>query len=744
MKNKLNQKQRILTSLCYVLTILIVYYFANRNFLILDQNENISIWFYSGILLIIMGKYVTEPYFTTPTDVLSNGIAIFLLLIQNNQNRIIGSNVLIFLSLILIIVSLLNIFTPKNSKINILSYYFSKFFGKSVFLYSLVFISSTATYFGGEDYLYSYGPSMLFISLALWLMIVIFDTYSIVISELSKYFDILTSHQRVDNFGKIVEDRSEFQLLEVPRVNINDYELESMQTEYIVILKLSNDAYSVNMISDLMEMSQNVFIKIKPIKLENRNGIHINDIKKSLNVTRLDDNIGDNYLMKIDGLPLNIKNIVYEYEYFIKNSEYIGKVQIKSDINKVYFSIFNNQSKLTEGSIVNVKINEDNVLYQVINGFTQEDFLVKNSNFGYIQGVARKIGVYDEDNNELKSINWTPNMNESVYLNKPQPNTTDLKNIANVGIGRLPKTNMAIPLKDIDSLVTHNTAILGVLGVGKSYLTFELIKRIIDNNTKVICIDITNQYASDDGLPLYVGKTNIQNDFKDKHHDRLNTASASNIEDKNTPSSWGNIVEYRKILREFISHLLNQEDKKVLIFNPNTHNVFKADKQFNITESVPVSLVEKTKIISEELLSVMMEKGMSDKAECCIVFEESHSLTPEWNSIVFKGDDEHSNGISKVILQGRKFGMGCILVTQRTANVTKNILNQCNTIFAMRIFDETGKSFLENYIGKDYSSILPSLEERHAVVSGKGLGIKQPVVIELNDAKYIQTIVETD
>lgn len=56
----------------------------------------------------------------------------------------------------------------------------------------------------------------------------------------------------------------------------------------------------------------------------------------------------------------------------------------------------------------------------------------------------------------------------------------------------------------------------------------------------------------------------------------------------------------------------------------------------------------------------------------------------------------------------------------------------------MRVFDDTGKTFWENYIGKDYSDVLPTLEERHAVVIGKGIGLKQPVIIQLNDAKYLK------
>lgn len=77
--------------------------------------------------------------------------------------------------------------------------------------------------------------------------------------------------------------------------------------------------------------------------------------------------------------------------------------------------------------------------------------------------------------------------------------------------------------------------------------------------------------------------------------------------------------------------------------------------------------------------------------------------------------------------------MGCLLITQRTANVTKTILNQCNTIFAMRTFDDTGKEFLGNYIGSEYAAVLPSLQARHAFVFGKASSCENPVLVRLND-----------
>jgi DNA helicase HerA-like ATPase len=74
-----------------------------------------------------------------------------------------------------------------------------------------------------------------------------------------------------------------------------------------------------------------------------------------------------------------------------------------------------------------------------------------------------------------------------------------------------------------------------------------------------------------------------------------------------------------------------------------------------------------------------------------------------------------------------------LLITQRTANVTKTILNQCNTVFAMRTFDDTGKEFLSNYIGGGHASRLPSLRGRHAVFFGRASSCENPVMIRLND-----------
>lgn len=136
-------------------------------------------------------------------------------------------------------------------------------------------------------------------------------------------------------------------------------------------------------------------------------------------------------------------------------------------------------------------------------------------------------------------------------------------------------------------------------------------------------------------------------------------------------------------------------------------------------------------------ISVYKKYGETNEPPYLLVYEEAHSLIPEWNSTANPGDQSASNGTAKVILQGRKYGLGSFVVTQRTANNSKSILNQCNTIFALRIFDDTGKQFLENYIGLDYANVLPTLEEKHCIAVGKAMRLKQPIILKLNNTEDV-------
>jgi DNA helicase HerA-like ATPase len=79
--------------------------------------------------------------------------------------------------------------------------------------------------------------------------------------------------------------------------------------------------------------------------------------------------------------------------------------------------------------------------------------------------------------------------------------------------------------------------------------------------------------------------------------------------------------------------------------------------------------------------------------------------------------------------------MGALIITQRTANVTKTILNQCNTMFALRSFDQTGLDFLRNYMGEEYSHAISTLPRYTAILVGQASSSACPIILKISDFK---------
>lgn len=263
--------------------------------------------------------------------------------------------------------------------------------------------------------------------------------------------------------------------------------------------------------------------------------------------------------------------------------------------------------------------------------------------------------------------------------------------------------------------------------MGKSYLAIEIVERMLSDSIRVLCLDLTDQYA--DLLEPFYDK-----EMHSKALDFLHKAADGRP--PGTRETGGSVHKFRKAIRKVLETFLDPEKEYgLLVLNPASFIVSKQTSGFKPGDAgfSDLTPAEITAIFSDEALAVCQSFGMTDKARACLVYEEAHTLVPEWNSVAADGDKHATAASARAILQGRKFGLGCLLITQRTANVTKTILNQCNTIFAMRTFDDTGKEFLSNYIGSEYARVLPALKDRHAVFFGKSSSCDDPVLIRLND-----------
>lgn len=413
-----------------------------------------------------------------------------------------------------------------------------------------------------------------------------------------------------------------------------------------------------------------------------------------------------------------------------RRSDLVGFVASDTSLDRMFFEV-TRDDKLEEGRLVETRIGSDVVTYQIINGFTKEDVVHQKNTYGYARGQAQKIGTWDASQEKFRMAKWLPRPNSPVFLRASESFAP-----RSDSIGHYPGTDYPLRLSNLSALVTHNTAILGILGVGKSSLALELVERMIAAQIKVIVLDLTSQYASE-LAPFFDSKEDGSS---------CETIQAAGDKDREAwaenPEEGGSIVHLVTAIREDLESFFADPERYLKIYNPARISGTKqttGPKSYSQNgqwhRGAPlwsVSSVEVTRIVSEATLE-LLQGEMTDTARVCLVYEEAHSLIPEWNSVASESDRVATNATARAILQGRKYGLGCLVVTQRTASVTKTILNQCNTIFAMRAFDETGKDFLANYVGRDYANALPSLSERQAVFFGKASSCENPVLIRLND-----------
>ncbi|MCB1380904.1 MAG: DUF87 domain-containing protein [Alphaproteobacteria bacterium] len=405
-----------------------------------------------------------------------------------------------------------------------------------------------------------------------------------------------------------------------------------------------------------------------------------------------------------------------------------GVVDSETTLEHLQFEVIDD-SELCEGRLVEVRIGETTTIFQVIDGLTRDEIVQQKNKYGYARAVARKIGRWDRDLEKFVPVKWIPHINSPVFLMRPEQIDPDAQTV-----GNFPDTSFGVGLS-ISDAVTHNTAILGILGVGKSYLAVELVERMIASGVKVICLDLTNQY------------TELLSDFLDTEHEegeleRLVASGEGGVANLNQEQGGSHQRFQAEAVRQLREFIAPASGRFLRIYNPAQFKVTRqASGMFNNNANMAtLTPSEITAIITDAALLVCQELGMTDSGRVCLVYEEAHTLVPEWNSVVADGDKAATSRSARAILQGRKYGLGCLLITQRTANVTKTILNQCNTIFAMRTFDDTGREFLSNYIGRDYAGALPALDARHAVLFGKASTCENPVLIRLNDRERFQAV----
>lgn len=113
-----------------------------------------------------------------------------------------------------------------------------------------------------------------------------------------------------------------------------------------------------------------------------------------------------------------------------------------------------------------------------------------------------------------------------------------------------------------------------------------------------------------------------------------------------------------------------------------------------------------------------------------LLLEEAHSFVPEWN-FAQRNQQDNVSYTTRMIMQSRKFGITFVIVSQRTAVVSKSALSQCENYIVLKTIDQTSLDYLESVVGKEMRAAITSLQRYEAICVGPAFNAQEPVIVTL-------------
>ena len=187
-----------------------------------------------------------------------------------------------------------------------------------------------------------------------------------------------------------------------------------------------------------------------------------------------------------------------------------------------------------------------------------------------------------------------------------------------------------------------------------------------------------------------------------------------------------------KVKWNVISSLESIRDADILSDNPTTLDELFAPGRASIIDMKGVSPQIQSMIVSKLCSDLFEARKMGTVPPGMLVVEEAHNFCPE------RGFDKTvSTEIMRTIAsEGRKFGLGLMVISQRPARIDKNVISQCNTQIIMKM---TNPNDLKA-ISKGLEGISSEVEdELKRLPSGVAMlvsnDIEQPVLVDIRVRK---------
>ena len=344
---------------------------------------------------------------------------------------------------------------------------------------------------------------------------------------------------------------------------------------------------------------------------------------------------------------------------------------------------------------------------------------------------------YKDEKGAIKPIRIPFEQNSEVLLAEDDFIKSIIKLDTEKGafIGRLEGKNIDVYL-DLKKLLTKHISILAKSGSGKSYTVGVLIEEIIKNKVPILIIDPHGEYSSlripndeeKEALAKFglkpEGFKNVQEYGDTKTNPsvrplRLNNNLTAIEITQLMPGKLSNTQ--MGILYSSLKHLSNINFSTVLLELEREENnakwaIINNLEYLNNLEIFSDTYTPYNEIIHVGKCSIINLRGIPPDVQEIIVYkllkdlfemrkqekippffsviEEAHNYCPERSF----GETRCSRILRTIASEGRKFGLGLGIISQRPARVDKSVISQCTTQIIMKVTNPNDLKAVSNSV----------------------------------------------
>jgi uncharacterized protein len=391
----------------------------------------------------------------------------------------------------------------------------------------------------------------------------------------------------------------------------------------------------------------------------------------------------------------------------------LGKIIGKTSTTEFKFKI---DSEAKKYQYIKIPVEDTHVLAQIIEiERNQEETLASCIILGY------------KENNTLRPLRFPLNPGTDVEAaDEPFINSSlSLEDEKGAFLGSLEYTDVRVHL-DLNKLLSKHLFVVARSGSGKSYCTGILIEEILDRNIPLVIIDPHAEYSSLKQPNIEekerLKKVNLEPEGYNEKIKEYTPDIGVNPDAQQLKLGIGNMSPSTLLhllpaklsnmqiglLYSSLQHLdkINFDDLILSLDTEETPakytliNLIEQIKKLNIFSDAPTTLQElvqpgkcsivNLKGISPEISEIVVYKLVSDLFESrklgnippfFLVIEEAQNFAPERGF----GEAKSSPVLRKVLAEGRKFGLGVCLISQRPSRLDKSCISQCNTQIVLKV-----------------------------------------------------------